>query len=150
MKTITLPIRFGLVTSAVLIAYFLILALFNKHTNPVFSFFNAVITVFGIYEAVRLKKLRDAELFSYGEGFKTGIVTGFVATLFFTLFFLFYATEINPGFLPNLLEKLNGQFNLDIGMITFVVAVMGFATSVVSTLTVMQLFKNSKNILQNR
>ena len=62
MKTLSLPIRFGLVTSAVLIAYFLILALFNKHTNPVFSFFNAVITVFGIYEAVRLKKLKEAEL----------------------------------------------------------------------------------------
>lgn len=150
MKTLSLPIRFGLVTSAVLIAYFLILALFDKHTNPVFSFFNAVITAFGIYEAVRLKKLKDVKLFSYGEGFKTGIITGFVATLFFTAFFLFYATEVSPEFLSNLLEKINGVFNIDIGMVTFIVAVMGLATTVVSTLTVMQLFKNSGNILQKK
>ena len=149
MKNLSLPIRFGLVTSAVLIAYFLILALFNKHTNPAFSFFNAVITAFGIYEVIRLKKLEDPDNFSYGEGFKTGIITGFIATLIFTVFFLFYATEINASFLPELLQIINGGFNADIGMVTFVVLVMGLATSVVCVLSVMQLFKNSRNILQN-
>ena len=44
MKNLSIPIRFGLVTSVILIAYFLVLALFNKHINPAFSFFNAVIT----------------------------------------------------------------------------------------------------------
>lgn len=149
MKTLSIPIRFGLVTSVVLIAYFLILALFNQHTNPAFSFFNAVITVFGIYEAVRLKKLKDAESFSYGDGFKTGIVTGFIATFLFTIFFLFYATEVNPDFLTGLLEKMNGVFTIGIGMVTFIVAIMGLATSVISTLTVMQLLKNSGNVIQN-
>ena len=150
MKKLSLPIRFGLVTASVLIAYFLILALFNKHTNPAFSFFNAVITAFGIYEVIRLKKLEDLENFSYVEGFKTGIITGFVATMFFTLFFLFYATEINSEFLPELLQSIHGGFNVDIGMITFVVAVMGLATTVVCALTVMQLFKKTNNFPQNQ
>ncbi|WP_298238660.1 DUF4199 domain-containing protein [uncultured Algibacter sp.] len=149
MKNLSLPIRFGLVTSVVLIAYFLILALFNKHTNPAFSFFNAIITAFGIYEVIRLKKLEDPNNFSYGEGFKTGIITGFIATLIFTVFFLFYATEINASFLPELLQIINGGFNADIGMVTFVVLVMGLATTVVCVLSVMQLFKNSRNIIQN-
>lgn len=149
MKKISLPIRFGLVTSAVLIAYFLILSMFNKHINPAFSFFNAVITAFGVYEAVRLSKLQNIAGFSYTEGFKIGLITGFTATIFFTAFFLFYATEVNPSFLSDLLASFNGQFLVDIGMVTFIVAVMGFATTVVSTLTVMQLFKNSRNILQN-
>ena len=143
MKKISLPIRFGLVTSAVLIAYFLILALFHKDTNPVFSFFNAFITAFGIYEAVRLSKLENPDTFSYGEGFKTGLITGFIATVFFTLFFLFYATEFRPAFLPELLVEMHGGLGADVGLVTFVVAIMGFATTVVSTLTVMQLFKNS-------
>ena len=150
MKKISLPIRFGIVTGVVLIAYFLILALFNKHINPAFSFFNAVITAFGIFEAVRLNKLKERDNFSYGEGFKTGIITGFIATIIFTFFFLFYATEINHSFLTNLLDKISGDFNIDIGMITFVVAVMGLATTVVCVLSVMQLFKNSRNILQNK
>tara|TARA_R110002049_G_scaffold37208_3_gene117566 strand:- start:8025 stop:8477 length:453 start_codon:yes stop_codon:yes gene_type:complete len=148
MKKMSLPIRFGLVTTAVLIAYFLILALFHKQTNPFFSFLNAAITAFGIYEAVRLSKLQSPSDFSYGEGFKTGLITGFIATLFFTVFFLFYATEINTDFLPELLRIMHGGLGADIGLVTFVVAIMGLATTVVSTLAVMQLFKNSGNIPQ--
>ena len=148
MKRLSLPIRFGLVTSAVLIAYFLVLAMVDKHTNPAFSFVNAIITGLGIYEAIRISKLENPMGFSYGEGFKTGIITGFVATLVFTVFFLFYATEISPEFLPELLKTIKGGFNADIGMVVFVVAVMGLATTVVSALTVMQLFKNTRNIPQ--
>lgn len=148
MKNLSLPIRFGFVTSAVLVAYFLVLALVDKHTNPAFSFVNALITGFGIYEAVRFSKLENPDNFSYGEGFKTGVTTGFVATIIFTVFFLFYATEVNSAFLSELLANLKGGFNADIGMVTFVVAIMGFATSVISALTVMQLFKKTGNIPQ--
>lgn len=150
MKNITLPLRFGLVTSAVLIAYFLLLALFNLHTNPAFSFFNAVITAFGIYEVVRIYKLRYADTFSYADGFKTGMITGSIATIVFTIFFLVYSTEVNSEFLPALLNSMNGAFNINAGLITFIVAIMGFATTIVSTLTVMQLFKISRNIPQNK
>ncbi|SFC87224.1 DUF4199 domain-containing protein [Algibacter pectinivorans] len=146
MKNLSLPIRFGLVTSAVLIAYFLVLSLVDKHTNPAFSFVNAIITGFGIYEAIRISKIENPEKFSYGEGFKTGVITGFIATLAFTIFFLFYTTEVDPTFLSELIKKFNGNFNLDMGMITFVVAVMGLATTVVASLTVMQLFKKSRNM----
>jgi magnesium-transporting ATPase (P-type) len=146
MKNLSLPIRFGLVTSAVLIAYFLVLSLVNMHTNPAFSFVNALITGLGVFEATRLSKLENPDEFSYSKGFKTGLITGFVATIVFTLFFLIYSTEINSGFLPELLQKINGGFNAHIGMVTFVVAIMGLATTVVSSLTVMQLFKKSRNI----
>ncbi|WP_142784259.1 DUF4199 family protein [Changchengzhania lutea] len=149
MNKLSLPIRFGLVTGIVLIAYFLVLALFDKHINPVFSFFNAVITAFGIYEAIRLNKLQNPETFGYAEGFRDGVITGTIATFVFTIFFLFYATEINAGFLPQLLQNMHGTFNTDIGMITFIVAIMGLATTVVATLTVMQLFKKSRNMPQN-
>ncbi|MEW4923191.1 DUF4199 domain-containing protein [Algibacter sp. 2305UL17-15] len=150
MKNLILPIRFGLVTSAVLIAYFLVLSLFNKHINPAFSLVNAAITLFGIYEAVKISKLQYPEAFSYGEGFKTGIITGSVATLVFTFFFLFYATEISPSFLTNLLENINWDFQSNIGLVVFVVCIMGLSTTVVSSLTVMQLFKKSNNHVENK
>jgi multisubunit Na+/H+ antiporter MnhB subunit len=150
MKKISLAIRFGLVTAAVLIAYFLILALFNLHTNPVFSFFNAVITAFGIYEVIRIYKLQKPDEFSYEEGFKAGIITGCVATILFTIFFLVYSTEINAEFLPELLKAMNGGFNINEGLITFIVAIMGFATTIVSALTIMQLFKKSRNMPESK
>ena len=150
MKKVSLSIRFGLVIGVMLIAYFLILALFDKHINPVFSFFNAVITGFGIWEVVRLNKLEQREAFSYSEGFKTALITGFTATLLFTIFFLVYATEINAGFLSELLKTVGGGFNVNIGMVTFIVAIMGIATTIVSALAAMQFFKNSRNIPQNK
>jgi len=146
MKNFTLPIRFGLVISASLIAFFLFLALFNLHTNPIFSLVNGVITGFGIYEVIKYHKLRVGKNFTYTSGFTHGIIAGFVATIIFTAFFLLYATELNLAFLSGLLEVFKGDYNVGIGVVCFVVAIMGFSTTVVLTLTCMQLFKDSRNI----
>jgi len=146
MKKIALPVRYGIAISGSLIAFFLILSLFGLHTNPAFSLFNGVITAFGIYEAIKTYKLKQGSKFNYTTGFTTGIVTGFVATFIFTIFFTFYATEINTGFLVELLEVFKGDYNVDIGLVAFSVAIMGFATTVVLTLAFMQLFKGSRNM----
>ena len=149
MKNLTLPVRFGLVTSAVLIAYFLVLALFNQHTNPAFSFLNALITGFGIYEAIRFFKMEQGKSFTYTSGFQAGFVTGFTATLVFTVFFLIYITEVNSNFISEMLQIVhNGGFDITVGMLSFIVGIMGLATTVVATFTVMQLFKNSTKISQ--
>lgn len=150
MKKIILPVRFGLVTSAVLIAYFLVLGMFNQHTNPIYSFLNAGITAFGIYEAIRVFKLEQGDLFNYTSGFSAGLLTGGTATVVFTVFFLFYSTEINQDFLPQLLTSLNGKFDINNGLITFIVGIMGLVSTVVATLTIMQLFKNSRNMSQKK
>ena len=102
MKNLTLPIRFGIVTSASLMAYFLILSLLGKHTNVFYSLFNGFITGFGIYETIKYTKLRLGKDFSYGKGFTAGITTGFIATLLFTVFFALYSTELNSEFLNEL------------------------------------------------
>ncbi|MCO4821002.1 MAG: DUF4199 domain-containing protein [Flavobacteriaceae bacterium] len=145
MYKITLPFRFGIAISGSLIAFFLLLSLFDAHTNPFFSLVNVIITAFGIFEAIKYYKLSKGTDFSYTSGFTVGIVTGFVATLIFTFFFTFYSTEINPDFLLKLLDPYQGNYQAGIGIIAFVVAIMGFATTVVLTLAFMQLFKNSRN-----
>ena len=147
MKKIALPVRYGIVISGSLIAFFLILSLFGLHTNPAFSLFNGVITAFGIYKSIKTYKLRQGSQFNYTNGFTTGIISGFVATFIFTLFFTFYATEINTDFLIELLEVFKGDYHVSIGLVAFTVAIMGFATTVVLTLAFMQLFKGSRNML---
>ncbi|KQC30906.1 DUF4199 domain-containing protein [Flagellimonas eckloniae] len=146
MKNLTLPIRFGIVTSAVLIAYFLILSLLGKHTNVFYSLFNGVVTGFGIYETIKYAKLRLGKDFSYGKGFMAGITMGFVATLLFTIFFAFYATELNTDFLAELSKVWARDYANFEGIVFFTVAVMGFATTLVLTLSFMQLFKTSNNL----
>jgi hypothetical protein len=74
------------------------------------------------------------------------MVTGVVATLIFTFFFAFYATEINTDFLKELSTSWFNNFKNFEGIVFFTVAIMGFATTVVLTLTFMQLFKTPKNL----
>jgi len=144
MKQFALPIRFGVATSGCLIAYFLILSLFGLHTNIFYSLFNGIITGFGIYESIKYFKQQQG--FGYGKGFAGGIITGFVATLIFTFFFAFYATEINAVFLKELSSVWFEHYNTSAGIVFFTVAVMGFATTIVLTLSFMQLFKTSNNL----
>lgn len=145
MKEFALPIRFGIATSGCLIAYFLMLSLFNLHVNVFYSLFNGVITGFGIYEAIKFFRLRDKEGFNYGKGFTAGLITGCVATLIFTLFFALYSTELNIEFLNELSTVWAKDYRNFEGIVFLTVAVMGFATSLVLTLSFMQLFKTSNN-----
>ncbi|RRO15923.1 DUF4199 domain-containing protein [Flavobacteriaceae bacterium 14752] len=144
MNKFILPLRFGIAISGSLIGYFLLLSLFGLHTNPFFSLFNAVITGFGIFEAIRFRRLEHGPNYTYSTGFTCGLVSGFVATIIFSIFMAVYATEVNPNFINNLLTSWDNHFEVTVGTFIFVVALMGFATAVVTTLTVMQLFKNPK------
>ncbi len=150
MKKVILPLRFAIAISGCLIAYFLLLALMGLHTKPIFSFFNAGITAFGIFEAIRFYKLEQGENFDYSKGFTVGVLTGFISTLIFTVFFAIYASELDDEFLPALLKIIDRKYDDSIGIISFVVAIMGFATSVVITLTAMQYFKKSWNIPEKK
>ncbi|MGB5507629.1 DUF4199 domain-containing protein [Robiginitalea sp.] len=145
MLRFALPIRFGLATSGSLIAYFLVLSLFDLHTNVFFSLFNGVITGFGIYEAIKYYKLEMGERFTYSAGFTAGLTVGFVATLVFTLFFAIYSAEVNTDFLQNLSTTFFKDFEGFEAIVFFTVAIMGFATTLALTLTFMQLFKTSYN-----
>lgn len=145
MMRFSLPIRFGIATSGSLVGYFLLLSLVDLHTNVFYSLFNGVITGFGIYEAIKYRKIELQEDFNYGIGFKTGIITGFVATLIFTVFFAVYAEEIAPDFLKQLTTAWFNNYQSFEAIVFFTVAIMGFATTLVLTLTFMQLFKASRN-----
>jgi hypothetical protein len=146
MKQFALPIRFGIATSGCLIAYFLLLSLMGLHTNVFYSLFNGVITGFGIYEAIKYFKIQEKGQFNYGAGFTAGMVTGFIATIIFTIFFAFYSTELNSGFLQELSTVFFKDFKNFEGIVFVTVAIMGFATTLVLTLSFMQLFKNTHNL----
>ncbi|TDT41892.1 uncharacterized protein DUF4199 [Maribacter spongiicola] len=143
MNNYALPIRFGVAASGSLIAYFLILSLLGLHVNVFYSLFNAVITGFAIYEAIKYYKIKKADDFTYAGGFMAGLITGGVATLIFTLFFAVYSTELQPGFLEELSTKWANTYRSFEAIVFLVVAVMGFTTSLVLTLSFMQLFKTS-------
>lgn len=145
MKNLKIPIKYGVAIGVGLIAYFLILSLFGAHNNPAFSLFNGVIMAFGMYEAIKHYKREKGDNFKFQKGFMALLLTGFNATIIFTIFFGIYSTEFNPGFLNELLTMWRSDYDTSVGIILFVVAIMGFATTFVLTLTFMQFFKKSWN-----
>lgn len=145
MSKYSIPTKYGVAIAAGLIAYFLILSLFGAHTNPVFSFFNGVIMAYGMFEALKHYRLAKGNKFKYQKGFMACLLTGVNASMIFTIFFAIYATELNPDFLQNLITMWKTDYSTNIGIVVFVVATMGVATSLVLTLALMQLFKDSWN-----
>lgn len=167
MKITWLPIRFGIAISGSLVAFFLTLSLFKAHTNPVYSFFNAVIIAFGIYDAIKSYKFREGNKFTYTKGFTIGITSGFIATILFAIFFMFYISKIDTDFIPNFLESFNrlNKFHgvsvtnfkiqedavktsnyIAVGIIYYIlttvaIIILGFVTTIIQTLLIMKLIK---------
>ncbi len=145
MSKFTMPIRFAFAMAGGLIAYFLVLSLFNLHTNVLFSLFNGVIVGFGLYEVIKYTKIRKGAAYTYTDGMVNGVVAGFIATILFTAFFALYAGNLNPEFLDGLIGPWEQTYNTSIGAVIFTVAIGGFATAICLTLCFMQLLKPSWN-----
>lgn len=150
MKQLGIPLIFGGVIAIGLIVYFLILAIFGLHINPLYSLFNPVIVGVGMFAAISYYKNRRGKKFKYQKGFGVGLKAGFLSTIIFTIFFGIYATELSPDYLEQLLEMWESDWYINIGMLIFTVALMGFATSVVFTLAFMQFLKDSWNTKEGR
>ena len=150
MKKLGIPVTYGIVIAIVLVAYFLLLSLFDLHVNPVYSVFNIVIMAGGMYLAIKKYREKKGAKFKYQKGFMSGLTTGFIATVLFTGFFAVYASELNPGFQKELVTMWESDWFVNMGMLIFTVALMGFATTFVLTLSFMQLFKSSHNTAEGR
>jgi hypothetical protein len=109
-----------------------------------------VIVGVGMYAAITHYKKKRGAKFKYQKGFRVGLTTGFIATIIFTAFFGLYATELEPGFVDKLVSMWVSDWYINIGMILFTVALMGFATTVVLTLAFMQILKDSWNTREGR
>lgn len=150
MKRSSVPLMYGIFIAIALIAYFLLLSLFGLHTNPAYSIFNLVITGVGIFLAIKTYRDKKTAKFKYQKGFATGITAGFIATILFTAFFAIYSSVLNPNFEEELITMWETDWFVGIGMIIFTVALMGFATSLVVTLAIMQLYKPTWNTAEGR
>ncbi|UOB16236.1 DUF4199 domain-containing protein [Abyssalbus ytuae] len=138
-------IRYGIVIALILIAYFLIVKLFGLHENPWLRLLNGAIVAYGIYAAIRYRRLLERDKFEYYSGFKTGIYSGFLATLIFVGFMAVYMYHLDTEFPLKVMDEWMTDYNQGPGILLFVLTVEGFASTVVLTLAFMQKFKPSWN-----
>jgi len=136
--------RYGLITAAILIAYFLLLKLIGLHNMPVFSAANGLIFAVGIYLAMKSYKNKKSR-FKYQKGFQLGLFTGGIATLVFTVFMAIFIYQIDSEFADTIVE--GWSLDMDSGKLLILISLvfMGFSTSLVLTLSFMQLLKDTWN-----
>src|SRR5690606_1688499 len=136
--------RYGIWIAVILIAYFLLLKLFGLHQYPVLSAINGLIYGAGLYMAIKHYNSRKNKK-KYEKGFEVGLLCGGIATIIFVVFMAIYMYQIDGEFAANIMEAWNLEY--DMGTLTLLISIliMGFATTLVLTLSFMQLLKNSWN-----
>jgi uncharacterized membrane protein len=140
----SLAIKYGIGIALVLIAYFLLLKLIGLHSFPVLSAFNGVIYGAGTLMVIKRYKA-ESESFDYLNGFQLGLFTGAIATVLFSFFMAMYIFQIDTQFAHAILDPWGLNYNKGGLIIIVSLVMMGFSTTLVLTLSFMQLLKESWN-----
>ncbi len=149
MKNQAVSVKYGVGIGILLIAYFFILSIFDLHMKPFLSMVNMIFMGIGIYSAIRIYKTDhkkdNLKTFTYQQGFRVGVVTGFIATIIFSIFFAIYVSNIEPDFIAKMMVNWDAGYDIGVGTISFIVFLMGLASTVVLSLALMQIMKDSWN-----
>lgn len=136
--------RYGLWIAVILVAYFLLLKLVGLHQYPVLSAVNGLIYGAGLYMAIKKYNSQEGDL-KYEEGFEVGLLSGGIASVIFTIFMAIYMYQIDTEFAASIMKTWNLEYDLGTLMILISILIMGFATTLILTLSFMQLLKRSWN-----
>ncbi|MEH6763561.1 MAG: DUF4199 domain-containing protein [Aequorivita antarctica] len=136
--------RYGIWIAVILIAYFLLLKLIGLDQYPILSVVNGLIYGAGLYMAMKKYSSRKNK-FKYEKGFEVGLLSGGIATIIFTVFMAVYMYQIDTEFATAIMERWDLEFALGTLMLLLTIMIMGFATTLVLTLSFMQLLKKSWN-----
>lgn len=147
-RSLSVALKYGLIIAVSLIAYFLILRMFDMHHNPWLRLANGIFMAVGIYFSIKNYKFKDVAAFTYVDGFKTGLLTGFIATGVFIVFMAIYMFHLDPEFTQGILDNWMDTSQRGGGLLIIVLLVEGLASTAILTLTCMQIFKKSQHVGQ--
>lgn len=147
-RSLSVALKYGFFIAACLIAYFLILKMFDLHDKPWLRMANGLFMAAGIYLAIKHYKFKYKASFTYVDGFKTGLLTGFIATGSFIVFMAIYIFHLDKEFAQSILETWFDNTERGGGMLIIIILIEGLASTAVLTLACMQIFKKSQHIGQ--
>jgi len=136
-----ISIRYGLMTTVWLIAYFLIMKLVGLVHILELRTLNFMFLVGGIYLAIRRHK-KNNDSTTYLQGIGIGLLTSAVAVLPFALFIFIYL-QLDQGLLNYIIEQDQFGQHLNPYILSFIVAFEGFFSGMILTFIIMQYMKRS-------
>lgn len=90
-------LKYGLLTAAALIAYFLLMKLLGLVHIIELRFLNGLIMAVGVVLAIRAFKIAMDGQISYFKGLGTGLITSVVGTVVFAAFMVIYVKTAGEG-----------------------------------------------------
>ncbi len=147
-RSLSVALKYGFFVAGSLIAYFLILRVFDLHDKPWLRLANGLFMAAGIYFAIKQYKHKYNADFTYVDGFKTGLLTGFIATGCFVVFMAIYIFHLDKQFAQSILHTWFDNTERGEAMLIIIILMEGLASTAVLTLTCMQIFKKSQQVGQ--
>jgi hypothetical protein len=136
---------YGVATSVFLIGFFLLMKLLDLHQVFQLRYFNIVIIFIGNWLALRrLERITGDVGYLEGMIYTFGVTT--IASFIFTIFIFLYLTFIDPAFLSFIKQTLPDGGQLDIWTLCGMLFSEGFASGVIISLILMQLYKRRKGL----
>lgn len=135
--------KYGLLSFAACVAYFLIMRALNLIQIPEFRYLNYAILMGGI--ALALNEVRHSihkHRVNYLPGLGIGLWVSLVCALFFGVFLAIYSS-IDKDFVARIKPNLPFQDYVNPGMLAFVSAGEMIVSGVIITFVVMQFFKRN-------
>ena len=149
MKTSNLTLRYGILIAVALISYFFIVRALGLIEVYWLRLLNGVILGYGIYLCIKKSKESNDNHVDYFEGIGTGLKSGLIATILFVVFLAVYIYHLDSDFSARLMEKLGWNINNPEKILLVTIFIEGVASTVILSLTFMQLFKTSWNLDKN-
>lgn len=139
LSTEQVSVRTGVMTGFALIAYFLLMRIFNLHYITELRYFNVIFLFAGIYFALhRLQK--SAGKIYYPEGLGIGMLTAIISSVVLAVFMLLYLHVDHPFLLFVKHNSFMGEYMSPLSIVG-VILIEGGSSGAVFTLMLMQYFK---------
>ncbi|MEJ8755428.1 DUF4199 domain-containing protein [Pontibacter sp. H259] len=145
-------LKYGLLTAAGLIGYFLIMRLIGLAHILEFRFLNAVILTIGIVLALRAYKKHSQGKMGYLSGLGAAFLTSLVATLLFSAFMLLFIKGIDDSLMEVLTaNRMVGERVASTpGLVIFMVLMLeGVISGAMIGFIAMQYFKRPDHTVPN-
>lgn len=135
--------KYGLLTCAGLIGYFLLMKAFNLEHNLELRAFNLVILGSGVLASIKYFKDHAYHSMTYLKGLGAGMLTSIIAVISFSLLVFIYLTFIQPQFMEVI--QTNEPFGLYLNPynVTAIIVFEGLASGFLCSFAIMQYYKTS-------
>ncbi|MCC9167619.1 DUF4199 domain-containing protein [Pontibacter harenae] len=148
-----IALKYGLMTAAALILYFLLMRLLSLAHVVELRYLNAVILAIGVVMALKGYRNRLEGGIPYFKGIGSGVLTAITATLLFAVFMLLYVKALDDSFVDVLSaeELFGGRVEGTPGIVVFSVLMLeGVVSGFFISFIAMQWFKRRNHKLPNQ